>query len=145
MLGIGKKLFGAKRAMKKVENRDQMQAIVGVCLLVSAADGEISKTETAQVDKQLRANKNLEHFGAEMTNQIGVFTEQLETSFRIGRMNILREVKDIASNPLDADEVFNNAIACAEAEGGISEAEMKVLTEIGNLLGLRLKDYGIGA
>lgn len=47
MFGIGKKLFGAKRAVKKLENRDLMQAIVGGCLLVAAADGEISKNEAA--------------------------------------------------------------------------------------------------
>ena len=42
MFGISKKLFGAKRAVKKLENRDLMQAIVGGCLLVAAADGEVS-------------------------------------------------------------------------------------------------------
>ncbi|SFQ46468.1 hypothetical protein SAMN05216229_12342 [Geopseudomonas sagittaria] len=45
MFGIGKKLFGAKKAVKKLENRDLMQAIVGGCLLVASADGEISKND----------------------------------------------------------------------------------------------------
>lgn len=145
MFGLKKKLFGAKVAAKKLENRDLMQAVVGACLLVAAADGEISKTEAAQVEKQLRANKNLEHFGAEITSQTNLYVEQLEASFRIGRMNIMREIKDVANNPLDAEEVFVNALAVAEAEGGLDEGELKVLAEIGNLLGLRLKDYGIDA
>lgn len=143
MFGLGKKLFGAKVAAKKLENRDLMQAVVGACLLIAAADGSISKDEAAQIDKQLRANKNLEHFGSEITAQTNLYTEQLEASFRIGRMNILREIKDIAGNPMDAEEVFVNALAVAESEGGLDEGEVRVLTEIGNLLGLRLKDYGI--
>lgn len=143
MFGFKKKLFGAKVAAKKLENRDLMQAVVGACLLVAAADGSISKEEAGQIDKQLRANKNLEHFGSEITAQTNLYTEQLEASFRIGRMNILREIKDIASNPLDAEEVFVNAIAVAEAEGGLDDGELKVLSEIGNLLGLRLKDFGL--
>lgn len=143
MFGFKKKLFGAKVAAKKLENRDLMQAVVGACLLVAAADGSISKEEAAQIDKQLRANKNLEHFGSEITAQTNLYTEQLEASFRIGRMNILREIKDVASNPLDAEEVFVNAIAVAEAEGGLDEGELKVLGEIGNILGLRLKDFGL--
>lgn len=145
MFGIGKKLFGAKRAVKKLENRDLMQAIVGGCLLVAAADGEISKNESAQIDIQIRANKNLEHFGPEITTTVNLYTEQLQASFRIGRMTILREIRDIKNNPADAEEVFVNMLAVAEGDGDISAQEMKVLAEVGNELGLRLKDFGIEA
>jgi tellurite resistance protein TerB len=145
MFGIGKKLFGAKRAVKKLENRDLMQAIVGGCLLVAAADGEISKNESAQIDIQIRANKNLEHFGPEITSTVNLYTEQLQASFRIGRMTILREIRDIKNNPADAEEVFVNMLAVAEGDGEISAPEMKVLAEVGNELGLRLKDFGIEA
>lgn len=145
MFGIGKKLFGAKRAVKKLENRDLMQAIVGGCLLVAAADGEISKNESAQIDIQIRANKNLEHFGAEITSTVNLYTEQLQASFRIGRMTIMREIRDIKNNPADAEEVFVNMLAVAEGDGDISAPELKILAEVGNELGLRLKDFGVDA
>ena len=145
MFGIGKKLFGAKRAVKKLENRDLMQAIVGGCLLVAAADGEISKNEAAQIDIQIRANKNLEHFGQEITDTVNLFTEQLQAGFRLGRMNIMREIADIKNNPLDAEEVFVNMITVAEGDGNISPEELKVLAEVGVQLGLRPKDFGIEA
>ena len=145
MLGIGKRLFGAKRAVKKLENRDLMQAIVGGCLLVAAADGEISKNEAAQIDIQIRANKNLEHFGQEITATVNLFTEQLQAGFRLGRMNIMREIADIKNNPLDAEEVFVNMITVAEGDGNISPEELKVLAEVGVQLGLRPKDFGIEA
>ena len=145
MFGIGKKLFGAKKVVKKLENRDLMQAIVGGCLLVAAADGEISKHEAAQIDLQIRANKNLEHFDSEITNQVNLFTEQLQAGFRLGRMNIMREIKDIANNPMDAEEVFVNMLTVAEDNGNISPEELKVLGEIGQMLGLRVKDFGIEA
>lgn len=143
MFGFSKKLFGAKKAVKKLENRDLMQAIVGGCLLVAAANGEISKAESSQIDKQIRANKNLEHFGSEITATVNLYTEQLEASFRIGRMNILREIKDIANNPNDAEEVFVNMLAVAEGDGEVYETELKVLREVGTVLGLRLKDFGL--
>ena len=135
----------AKAAVKKLENKDLMQAIVGGCLLVAAADGEISKNESAQVDLQIRANKNLEHFGSEITSQVNLFTEQLQAGFRLGRMNIMREIAEIKNNPMDAEEVFVNMLTVAEGDGSISEPELKVLVEIGNLLGLRPKDFGIEA
>lgn len=145
MFGIGKKLFGAKKTMKKIENRDLMQAIVGGCLLVAAADGEISKNEAAQIDLQIRANKNLEHFGSEITTTVNLFTEQLQAGFRLGRMNIMREIRDIKNNPADSEEVFVNMLTVAEGDGSISPEEMKVLAEIGTELGLRLKDFGVEA
>lgn len=142
---FSKKLFGAKASVKKLENRDLMQAIVGGCLLVAAADGEISKNESAQVDLQIRANKNLEHFGAEITKQVNLFTEQLQAGFRLGRMNIMREIRDIKNNPADAEEVFVNMLTVAEGDGDISPEEMKVLIEVGTELGLRPKDFGLEA
>jgi tellurite resistance protein TerB len=145
MFGFGKKLFTAKRAVKKLENRDLMQAIVGGCLLVAAADGEISKNEAAQIDIQIRANKALEHFGPEITATVNQFTEQLQAGFRLGRMNIMREIADIKNNPLDAEEVFVNMLTVAEGDGNISPDELKVLVEIGNQLGLRVKDFGLEA
>lgn len=145
MFGISKKLFGAKRAVKKLENRDLMQAIVGGCLLVAAADGEISKNESAQVDLQIRANKALEHFGSEITTTVNQFTEQLQAGFRLGRMNIMREIADVKNNPMDAEEVFVNMLTVAEGDGNISPEELKVLVEIGTQLGLRVKDFGIEA
>lgn len=145
MFGLKNKLFSAKKSVKKLENRDLMQAIVGGCLLVAAADGEISKNESAQVDLQIRANKNLEHFGSEITQTVNLFTEQLQAGFRLGRMNIMREIADIKNNPLDAEEVFVNMLTVAEGDGNISPEEMKVLVEIGTQLGLRVKDFGLEA
>lgn len=142
---FSRKAGNAKAAVKKLENRDLMQAIIGGCLLVAAADGEISKNESAQVDLQLRANKNLEHFGSEITTTVNLFTEQLQAGFRLGKMNIMREIADIKSNPQDAEEVFVNMLTVAEGDGDISDAEMKVLADVGNALGLRLKDFGIDA
>ena len=147
MLGklFGKKVGAAKVELKKVENRDLMQAIVGGCLLVAAADGEIEKSEGDKVEALIRSNKNLEHFGSEITTTTARFTEQLQAGFRVGRMNILREIRDIKSNPADAEEVFINMITVAEADGEIEPEELKVLAEVGRELGLRVQDFGIEA
>lgn len=147
MLGklFGKKVGAAKVELKKVENRDLMQAVVGGCLLVAAADGEIEKSESDKIEQLLRSNQALEHFGGEITATVSRFTEQLQAGFRVGRMNIMREIRDIKNNAADAEEVFVNMITVAEADGEIEPAELKVLAEVGRELGLRVQDYGIEA
>ena len=142
MFGMFKKKTAAvKVELKKVENRDLMEAIVGGCLLVAAADGEIEKEETAKLDQLLRSNPRLSHYGNEITALITRFTEQLEAGFRVGRMNIQREIEDIKNDPKEAEEVFVNMLTIAESDGEIEPEEQKVLEEVGRRLGLRVEDY----
>lgn len=140
---IGKKLADGKQELKKIENRDMMEAIVGGCLLVAAADGEISDDELLALDSQISANESLSHFGAEIGKVMNRFEAQLKTGFRIGKMKILREIGDIKSNPEEAEEVFVNMLTIAESDGEIDAGELAVLKEVGGKLGIRLADYGL--
>lgn len=142
---FGKKVGAAKVELKKVENRDLMQAVVGSMILVAYADGECEKSELEKIERLIRANENLAHFGSEITSTMARFVEYMEAGPRLGEIKIMREVGDIKSNPQDAEEVFVLAITIAEADGEIEPAEMKVLGKLGRDLGLRVQDYGIEA
>ena len=144
------RLFGnAAAAAKRIENTDLMQAVVGCCLLVASAgageDGDpgITEGERAQIEKQLRASPNLAHFGAEINKTLQAYTAQLDAGFRLGRLHIMKEIREVAHNPAHAEEVFVNALMVAEAEGGVSEAEKRVLQEIGRELNINLKQFNL--
>jgi len=139
-----KKKFGAAKVeIKKVENRDLMEAIVGGCLLVAAADGNIDDDELISLNKQIQSNDALSHFGAEIGKEINRFEKMLEAGFRLGKMKILREIADVKNNPEEAEEVFINMLTVAEADGEIDPGELAILKEVGNTLGVRLSDFGI--
>lgn len=140
---FGKKVGAAKVEMKKIENRDLMEAIVGAMVLLAYADGECEKSELDKIERLIRANENLAHFGSEITTVMGRFVEYMDAGPRLGTIKIMREVADIKSNQRDAEEVFVNAITIAEADGEIEPAEMKVLSQLGRELGLRVQDYGV--
>lgn len=140
---MSKKAAAAKQSMAKVENRDLMQAIIGGCLLVAAADGEIEKSEIEKIDRLIQANESLSHFGSEITATLSRFTAQLEAGFLIGRMKILREIRDVANDPEQAEEVFLNMLTVAQADGEVEAEEVKVLVEVAKELGLRAADYGV--
>lgn len=145
MFGISKKLGALLSRAKKVENRDLMEAIVGGCLLVAAADGEIEKSETDKIDLLIRSNENLAHYGPEITKTVSRFTGLLEADFGVGRMKIMREIRDVKNNADDAEEVMVNMIAVAKANGEIKPDELKVLGEVARELGQRLSDFGLAA
>ena len=140
---FGKKVGNAQAEMKKVVNRDLMQAIIGGGLLVAAADGQIEDSEVSKLDELIRSNPALSHFGSEITDTINRFTAQLKANFQVGRLAIKRELADVKNVQADAEEAFVNMIAIAQADGEIEPAEMKVLQEIGLHFGLRPSDYGV--
>lgn len=145
MFGFGKRARKAKAELKKMENRDLMEAIVGGSLLVAAADGDISHDEVENLEKLIASNPALEHFGGEIHKTMGRFEAMLDAGFRIGKMKILREIEDIKGSPEDAEEVFITMLTIAEADGEIDEKELAILKEVGQKLGVRLADFDLAA
>lgn len=140
---FGKKANQMKAELKKVENRDLMEAIIGGSLLVAGADGNLDESELMTLERSIAANPSLSHFGSEIGQTINRFKEQLDVGFRVAKLKIMREISDIKNNPEEAEECFVNCIVIAEADGEIDEKELAILKEIGNTLGQRLSDYGI--
>lgn len=141
MFGFGKKVNKVKAEVKKLENRDLLEAIVGGCLLVEAADGSIDDSEVKAIDSLLRTNKNLGHFGNEITELVNRFSERLQSGYRVARAEILREIEDIKTDPQQKEDVLLNMLTIAEADGDISEKEQKELDTVAQRLGLRIQDY----
>lgn len=147
MFGFGKKLtdkfLNAKAAAKKIENKDLMEAIIAGCVLVAFADGELEPSEEKSLADMIQANENLRHFGTEIGATIERFVTQMRASKHLGKIKIMRELGDVKNNPRDAEEVFANMVTIAEADGEVEPEELKVLKEVGSVLGIRLADFGI--
>ena len=141
MFGFGKRVNKVKQEVKKMENRDLLEAVVGGCLLVAAADGDIEDSEVKKIDSLLRTNKNLAHFGSEITELVGRFSERLQSGYRVARAEILREIEDIKGDASQKEDVLLNMLTIAEADGEIEEKEHKELETVAQRLGLRLADY----
>lgn len=142
MFGMFKsKAREARAGMAKLENKDLMEAVIAGAVLVAAADGELEVSELDKIDKLLKTNKQMAHFGSEITRVLGEFKEQFtDGGFRVIKMNALRELEDVKHNPKDAETVMVTMLTVAEADGEIEEAEMKILEQVATLLGVRLKD-----
>ncbi|HEO9810810.1 TPA: tellurite resistance TerB family protein [Klebsiella variicola] len=141
MFGFGKKARKAAAEIKKFEKRDLAQAVINAAWLVAYADGECSNVEKASVDQVLRANPVLGAFTSEIQGISQTIIAQLDANYKVGRLAAYREIEDCKGDQREAEDVLVTAIAIAEADGDIQEAEKKVLEEIANRLGLRLETY----
>lgn len=135
-----------KRSAKKVQNQDLLEAIVAACMLIAASDGTIEKAEQEKTAKLLANNDNLSAFPAtEISRLTKKFGDLLDADFQVGKLKMMKEIREVASNPEQAEEIFANAVAVAKSDGEIEDTETKVLVSLANELGVDLAEYGIAA
>ena len=143
MFGMFKKkakLVG--RQVTNFEKRDLMQAAVGIALLVGWADGDLSVSEGDKIQKVLANNPSLAGFGAEVTETFNKYNTMLkDAGFLIGRSQIMREIEDVKGDSREAEDVFLVGLTVALADGTVDDKELKVLSEVGMMLGLRIENY----
>lgn len=142
---LGKKSAEAKAELKKIENRDLMQGICGAALLIAAADGEIEASETAKLEAVIRSLPAMAHFGAEISQTVQRFTDQLNAGFLLGKTQIMREIRDCKHSAQDGEDIFVVALTIAQADGEVDEKEMAVMVQIARELGINPRDYGLTA
>lgn len=143
MLGkfFKKKTAAAAATLHKVENRDLMEAIVASAVLVGHADGSMDDGEIQKLNDIIAANDNLKHFGSEIGLTIDKYVSMYESGARLAKVKLMKEITDVQADEEQKLEAFIIAIEIADADGEIDEAELKILKEIGQKLGLKVDDY----
>lgn len=131
----------ANAEVKKVENRDFMEAAIGVMILVAAADGEIEATELTKLQKTIETLPELQGFGSEIGKTIDKFTSYFDLGFKMGKTRIMRELRDVKGSEQDKEDILSLAVVAALADGEIEPAEEAVLTEIAREFGLKLDSF----
>ena len=138
---FGKKVTVAKENLKRLENRDLMEAMVGGCLLIAFTDGDCEEAELLKMDEVLRTSKSLEGYGSELTDTINRFVARLKAGYIIGRAEILREINDVKGSQTEKEDVLLAMLTVAMSDGQIEPEEQKELTQVAQRLGLRIEDY----
>lgn len=143
MLGkfFRKKKEEAQQAISKIENKDLMEAIVAASVLVANANKTFSNEGMLKLQGIIEVNPSLKHLQSEIGATVDRYCEMYEASSRLARSKLMKEIEDLKADPEQKEEAFIIAIEIADADGNIDEAEMKVLNEIGKLLGLNAEKY----
>lgn len=148
MFGLAKKFFGkntaeARQNLKKLENKDLMEATIGAALLVAAADGKIEDEEVVKLQEIVEALPSMAHFGSEIGATVDRFTRQLKAGFVLGKVQIMREIADCKHSDQEAEDVLVTAITIASADGEVEPQEAEIIKEVARKLGLNPANYGL--
>jgi len=131
-------------ASKLSGKTDLLEGICAACVMVGAADGDLSDDEALVALERLTGHDALSK--AFTTSQIeAAFDKQAKRakSGLSGRLGLQREIEDVVKkSTVDEKEMLLViAIDVASADGDIGAKERAALTKIGSILGLELKRY----
>ncbi len=145
MFGFMKVLKGTAQELGKksvqAENKDLMEAMVGCATLIAYADGELGDEEVSAIKKLLDNSVALKAFGAKPMQEFDRLCNVMEAGLRMGRLEVMKEIKDVAGNREEAEMVLVMGIEVAFADGDYEDEEKAELEKIAKALNLTLADY----
>ena len=140
MLGIfRKKIRKAAGEVKKMENRDAVEATIWGAYSIAYADGTCDAKEIAVLEKTIAALPHFAPFSGEIAQMSANIRAQYEASPRRANAQALRELADVAGTN-DAVDVLCLCIDIADHDG-IGEEELEQLKKIAQALQLSLEQY----
>lgn len=74
-----KKVAGAAQAAKKIENRDFMEAAIGIMVAVAYADGDAEPAELEKLQQTIQTLPELQGFGPEIGKTVDRLQDGLES------------------------------------------------------------------
>lgn len=126
--------------VKKMENRNAVEASVWGAYAVAFADGNCEPSEIAILEKTLAATPAFAGFSGEISQMSSNIRARYEASPRAANVAALRELADIAGTP-EAEDVIALCLDIAEKEGQIGDDEMNVLKKIAQALQVQLDKF----
>jgi tellurite resistance protein len=125
-------------------NMDLLEGVCAACVLVGAADGDMSDDEAATAMDRLLNHETLSKaFSA--TQIEAAFDKQAKRakSGMSGRLALRRELEDVKakSSAEDCEMLLVIAIDVAAADGEIGAKEMGILRTVGQSMGLTVERY----
>lgn len=139
MFGFGKKARKAVAEVKKMENRDAVEATIWGAYMIAYADGTCDAGEIAVLEKTVSALPTFAPFAGEIAQMSSNIRSRYEASPRSANAEAIRQLSDVAGTN-DAVDVLCLCIDIADQDG-IGEEEQAVLKKIAQAVQLPLDQY----
>lgn len=139
MFGFGKKTRKVVQEVKKMENRDAVEATIWGAYSIAYSDGNCDAKEIAVLEKTVSALPAFAPFAGEIAQMSSNIRARYEASPRSANAEALRQLADVAGTS-DAVDVLCLCLDIADNDG-ISEDEQASLKKIAQALQLPLDQY----
>jgi tellurite resistance protein len=139
MFGFGKKARKVVAEVKKMENRDDVEATVWGAYDIAYSDGTCDAKEIAVLEKTISALPAFAPFAGEIAQMSSNIRARYEASPRSAHAEAMRQLSEVAGSPAAVD-VLCLCLDIADNDG-IGEDEQSALKKIAQSLQLPLDQY----
>lgn len=136
-----KKVAGAAQAAKKIENRDFMEAAIGIMVAVAYADGDAEPAELEKLQQTIQTLPELQGFGPEIGKTVDKFVGYMGIGYKMGLNRIMRELRDVQADQQQKEDILALGAIAALADGEMEPAEKAVLEQVAREFGLKMESY----
>jgi tellurite resistance protein TerB len=135
---------GLKDQVSKFKNKDFMDAVVGGCAIVAAADGKIDGSEKQKMIGYINHNEELKVFEiAKVIERFNHFTSNFDFDLMIGKAEAMKPIIKFKDKPDVARVVVSVCCAIGAADGDFDESEKNAVREICRAVNLPVGDFGL--
>tara|TARA_B100000508_G_scaffold27485_1_gene20204 strand:- start:67158 stop:67598 length:441 start_codon:yes stop_codon:yes gene_type:complete len=126
-------------SLKKFQNKEMLNAIVGGAVYVSAADGDISSDEKQKLMGFLERSEELKVF--ETGEVIKVFkslADNFDFDVDVGRGECMKHIVKIKGDESQSQLLIQVVVAIAKSDGDFDDDEKAAVDAIAKALGIQL-------
>jgi tellurite resistance protein TerB len=133
---FSKRTAAAGAAIKKMENKDLVEAAIAGMVLMAFADGSCSDEEIANLTAIVEASDSFSAHQSEIPGMVDKYVRLMKAGAAIGRTKLMKEISDVKGSEDEKTEVFACIVSIAQGDGAVGAEEMDLLKRIGRQLGL---------
>jgi tellurite resistance protein TerB len=130
--------------VKKVSNKDFMEAVAAGCALVATADGSVSSEEKQKMVGFINVNENLKIFKLnDIIERFNSYVSQFEFDHTVGKLQALMAVEKMKKKPHEAKLLIYVCISIGSSDGNFDKDEVSVVKEMCQKLGLDPQEFSL--
>lgn len=135
---------GLNDQVKKLKNKDFLEAVVAGCAIVAAADGTIDANEKQKMAGYISRSEELKVFDmADVINRFNHHVGNMEFDTMIGKQEALKVIAKYRTKPEVARVIVGVCSAIGAADGDFDASEQAAIREICNTLGLNPSEFNL--
>ncbi|HEY9061757.1 MAG TPA: TerB family tellurite resistance protein [Pseudobacteroides sp.] len=130
--------------VKKIANKDFMEAVAAACALVASADGNISSEEKQKMIGFININDTLKVFKInDVIDRFNHYASHFDFDYNVGKIEAMKQVEKMKNKPSEARLLIAVCVSVGSSDGNFDKSEVAIVKEMCQRLSLDPKEFGI--
>lgn len=135
---------GLTDQVKKLKNKDFLDAVVAGCAIVAGADGSINANEKQKMTGYISRSEELKVFDmSDVINRFNHFVGNIEFDGMIGKQEALKAIAKYSNKPEVGRVIVGVCSAIGAADGDFDASEQAAVRDICTTLGLNPSEFNL--